>query len=96
MFIFGSNGIWILLLRRIDKRDDRTKLLLGLCHDRIYHLSLRYIHRGWVTIDELTNLQKYLTEPYFRIGGNGVVKRIVDDVFKLDIRDVKSDGDLYD
>jgi len=81
--------MWALLGRFIDRRDDRTKLLLGLCHDRIFYLGMGYIRRGWVTPEELTNLQKYLSEPYFKLGGNGVVKRIMDEVFKLPIKDVK-------
>ena len=81
--------MWFMLDRCISRKDNHTKLLLGLCHDRIFYLGMGYIRRGWVTPEELTNLQKYLSEPYFKLGGNGVVKRIMDEVFKLPIKDVK-------
>ena len=85
--IFCSSGIWGLILHQINKRDGRTKLLLGLCHDRIFTLGMEYLRRGWVTREELTVINKYLAEPYFKLGGNGVVKQVMSEIIELPIKE---------
>jgi len=87
--VMASSGFWAIIQKRMDRKDDKTKLLLGICHDRIFYLGMLYIERGYVTRDELTNIQKYLSGPYFKLGGNGAVKRVMEDVEKLPIRHMK-------
>ena len=86
--VMASGGLWTLLQRRLDRRDDKTKLLLGMCHDRIFFLGLQYLERGFVTKDELVNIHKYLSEPYFKLGGNGAVEGIMERIDKLPVRDI--------
>ena len=45
-----------------------------------------YIERGWITQDEYENLNDYLYKPYFKMGGNGAAKRIMQEVDNLPIR----------
>ena len=82
--------VWIrlnsLIQRFLDKKDARTQMIIGLGHDRIVYLGLKYIDRGYVTQDEYENLTKWLYEPYEKMGGNGSAKRIMDEVRKLPIR----------
>jgi len=98
--ILASGGLWAILGRFLDKRDSRTKLLLGICHDRLYNLSNMYLKRGSISKDELVNFKRFLAEPYFKLGGNGIVKRFVEEVSKLPIRDdselvrLETDGDM--
>ncbi len=40
----------------MDRKDERTKMPLGLAHDRIITLGMEYIQRGWLTDDEFKNL----------------------------------------
>ena len=61
-------------------------MLIGLGHDRIVWLGMKYIERGWITNDEYENLNDYLWRPYEQLGGNGSAKRIMDAVNKLEIR----------
>ena len=79
----ASSGLWTLILKLSERKDNRTKLLLGLAHDRIISLCTEYLERGYITADEYENLYKYLYEPYSAEGGNGSGKRMVELVQKL-------------
>lgn len=71
--------------KRSEKDDAERKMLVGLAHDRIIHLGMVYIQRGYITQDEYENLQVYLYEPYEKMGGNGSAKRVMEEVRKLPI-----------
>ena len=61
-------------------------MLVGLAHDRITHLGMEYLTRGYITQDEYENLNDYLYQPYEKMGGNGSAKRIMEEVRKLPMR----------
>lgn len=84
--VLASSGFWAYIQKRNDKKDNKTKLLIGLAHDRILQLGTLYIERGSVTKDEYENLHDYLYIPYEAEGGNGSAKRIMQEVDKLPIR----------
>lgn len=90
--ILASSGLWAFLSRVIDKKDVRTKMLIGLAHDRILCLGMRYIEQGYITQDEYENLYEYLYKPYEKMGGNGSVRRVMQEVDKLPI--TKPDYDV--
>ena len=75
-----------LAAKRSKADEAERKLLVGLAHDRIIHLGMVYIDRGYITQDEYENLQVYLYEPYAEMGGNGSAKRVMEEVRKLPIR----------
>lgn len=76
-FIAGSGGFWVYLTRKYEKRDAVNKLIMGLAHDKIVFLGMRYIEKGFVTKDEYDDLFKYFWEPYQALGGDGSAERIV-------------------
>ena len=82
----ASSGLWALIQRVLDRKDARTQMIVGLGHDRIIYLGLKYIERGYITQDEYENLTKWLYEPYEKLGGNGSAKRVMLEVNKLPIR----------
>lgn len=84
--LLTSSGLWALVSKRADKNNAERKMLVGLAHDRIIHLGMVYIERGYVTQDEYENLQVYLYEPYEEMGGNGSARRVMEEVRKLPIR----------
>ena len=86
--VMASSGFWTFIQRRHEKKDLKTQMLIGLGHDRIIYLGLCYIERGWITQDEYENLHDYLYVPYQQMGGNGSVKKIIEEVNKLPIRKV--------
>ena len=81
----ASSGFWAFIMKRMDKRDLETDMLIGLGHDRIIYLGMYYIDRGYITSDEYENLYEYLYKPYEKMGGNGSAKRIMEEINKLPI-----------
>lgn len=86
--VLTSSGLWAVVAKRVDKGDAERKMLVGLAHDRIIHLGMVYIDRGYITQDEYENLNDYLYAPYEKIGGNGSAKRVMEEVRKLPIHKI--------
>ena len=88
--VLASSGFWLflqtMLQKRIDAKDAKTQMIIGLGHDRIIALGLQYIERGSITHDEYENLVDYLYKPYALMGGNGSAERIVNEVKKLPVK----------
>lgn len=91
--VLASSGLWAFLGTRLDRSSAEKDMLIGLGHDRIMFLGMRYIERGWITQDEYENLSVYLYEPYKKLGGNGSAHRVMQDVDKLPIRPNGFKGD---
>lgn len=98
--IFASSGVWtviLYLIQRHDKKKDRedaelqnqSQMLLGLGHDRIIYLGTKYIESGVISEAEYENLNTYLYDPYKKLGGNGTVTKIMEDVKRLPVRKEK-------
>ena len=89
-FLAASSSFWIYVKNKKESqskaKDATTRLLMGLAHEKIVHLGLKYIDRGYVTKDEYRDLRLYLCEPYFDLGGNGTVERIMHGVERLEFR----------
>ncbi len=81
--VLTSSGLWAVVARRADKGDAQRKMLVGLAHDRIVHLGMVYVDRGYVTQGEYENLNDYLYAPYEKMGGNGSAKRVMEEVRRL-------------
>lgn len=84
--VLASSGLWTFLQKRAERKDVKTEMLIGLAHDRILYLGMRYIERGWITRDEYENLYEYLYKPYEKLGGNGSAKRVMNEINRLPIR----------
>lgn len=86
--MIGSTGLWNFISTRREKHDAKTKLLVGLAHDRIGYLGMKYIERGYITRDEYENLNDYLYVPYAAAGGNGSAKRVMEEVKRLPLHNI--------
>lgn len=84
--LVSSTGLWSYLASYRNKHDAKTRLLIGLAHDRIICLGTKYIERGYITPDEYENLNDYLYQPYAENGGNGSAKRVMEQVKVLPIK----------
>ena len=84
--ILASSGMWAFLSKKLDKKDIKVEMLIGLAHDRIMFLGMSYIERGYITQDEYENLYDYLYKPYEKLGGNGSAKHVMAEVEKIPIR----------
>ncbi len=84
--VMASSGFWVFIQNRKGTDDAKTRMLMGLGHDRIVYLGMEYLQRGEITQDEFENLHDHLYKPYIELGGNGTAKRIVQEVERLPIR----------
>lgn len=84
--VLASSGFWAFFQKKSESKDAKAKLLIGLAHDRIISLGMKYLDRGYITEDEYENLYDYLYLPYKEMGGNGSAERVIEEVKKLDIR----------
>ena len=75
--VIASSGFWTYIQKRSEKKDVKTRMLVGLAHDRILFLGMNYVERGYITRDEYENLYEYLYRPYEKMGGNGSAKRVM-------------------
>lgn len=84
--IFASTGFWAFMTTLItsfgSRKKNIDKALKGLLHDKIYDNCIKYIDRGYVTVDELENLN-YIYEPYRALGGNGTGESLYKEVQSL-------------
>lgn len=86
--VAASSGFWAYVMKKYDKKDAETELLIGLAHDRIMYLGDQYIERGWVSRTEYENISEYLFKPYRKAGGNGTAEKMMTDVDKLPIHNL--------
>ncbi len=83
--LLASSGFWAFIIALLDRKSAKTKMILGLGHDRIVSLGMKYVSKGEITQGEYENLNKYLYEPYKKMGGNGTAERLMVEVNKLKI-----------
>lgn len=81
--LITSSGFWAYLQNRGRKKDEKTRLLMNLAAGKIIRVGMIHCHNGWITKDEFDELQTDLYGPYLALGGNGLAKRIMDDVARL-------------
>lgn len=97
--VLASSGFWAYLQSRRDCKNAKNDansafvdLLKGLAHDRIVFIGNRYLERGWVTKDEYEDFVKYLYEPYERVGGNGMARKVMREVENLPLTEPETKG----
>ena len=83
--VIASSGFWAFIQRKNENKDVKSQILIGLAHDRIIFLGMKYIERGWISQDEYENLHDYLYKPYEKLGGNGSAQKVMIEVNKLPI-----------
>lgn len=81
--IGASSGFWSFIQARDKTKSATVQLLMNLGKEQIVKLGMSYLERGWITRDELEDLQKDLHGPYLALGGNGIADRIMADVKQL-------------
>lgn len=85
--VVASSGFWAFVMQKMNKKDAQTDLLIGLAHDRIMDLGMKYMERGYITSSEYENLHTYLYGPYQELNADDEsAKRIMQGVSALPIR----------
>lgn len=97
--VLASSGFWAYLQSRRDRKNAKNDtnhafvdLLKGLAHDRIVFVGNTYLKRGWLTEDEYEDFVKYLYEPYERVGGNGMARKVMREVENLPLTEPEMKG----
>jgi len=85
--IFASAGFWNFLMRFLDKKSAKTRLLMGLGFQDITDTGMKFIDRGYITQEEFHDLYHYLYEPYRDMGGDGTAERVMEQVKKLPFKE---------
>lgn len=78
-----SNGMWLYIQTKRNKKSATSQMLVGLVQDQIVTRGRTYLARGWVTAEEYDNFVRYLYKPYVAGGGNGLAEKIMKDVQRL-------------
>lgn len=81
--IFASTGFWAFVQHMLDKKSNRSKIVMGLAYVNIKSSCTKLIDRGWASPEEIEDIDKYLFEPYKAMGGNGMAEMLMDRVRKL-------------
>ncbi|WP_207704242.1 hypothetical protein [Candidatus Enterococcus ferrettii] len=55
---------------------------VAILHDKIYKQCTKYLKSGWVSVDDLENLE-YLWRGYRQLGGNGTGETLYKKVLEL-------------
>lgn len=84
--LLASSGFWTYFQHRFDKKNAKTKMLLGLGYEKVMTMAAFYIKRGWIAQDEYRDFRKYLYEPYRALGGDGSAEHSMQGVDKLPLR----------
>ena len=98
--IIASSGFWgviqIIVLRRYQKKDKECaqdekveETLMAILHDRIFHLIPNLIEESReeneIERDEYKNAE-YLFNAYSKLGGNGVAKKLFEQLSEMKIK----------
>lgn len=94
--IIGSGGFWsamqFIAQKHSEKRSATARLLLGLSHEEILEQCEFYEERGYIKPDEYAELERYLYEPYKKLGGNGAVEREMQKIKALPSEEPKKEA----
>lgn len=71
---------------RMKEQESIKDGVLAILHDRIFQAARYYISKGYITIDELRNVQ-YLYDSYHELGGNGTGTELFERIKKLEIKE---------
>lgn len=88
---FGAPGLWAFVKTKTDRNDNAAKLLLSVSRTQLIALGRTYIERGYITMDEY---EEYEAEYniYSTLGGNGLARRIFEQVDELPMMPNNIDG----
>lgn len=80
--ILGAPGIWALAKTKADRNDNEAKLLLAVSKNQLVALGREYLERGYITMDEYEEYEAEY-QIYHALGGNGLARRIFEQVDDL-------------
>lgn len=80
--LLGGSGIWAWAKTRADHNNNAAKLLLSVSRNQLIALGRGYIERGYITMDEYEEYEAEY-QMYSSLGGNGLARRVFEQVDEL-------------
>ena len=80
--LLGGSGIWAWAKTKVDHNDNAAKLLLSVSRNQLITLGRGYIERGYITMDEYEEFEAEY-RIYSALGGNGLARRVFEQVDEL-------------
>lgn len=89
--VLSGPGIWAWAKTRTQRNDSEDKLLLQVAKNQLVYQGRIYLNRGYITMDEY---EEYESEykVYSDLGGNGLARRIFEQVDDLPMMPSDIDG----
>lgn len=80
--LLGSSGIWMWAKTKADRNNTEDRLLLAVARSQLVNQGRKYLKRGYITMDEYEAYEDNY-KLYSDLGGNGLARRIFDQVDEL-------------
>lgn len=89
--VLGGSGIWAWAKTKAERSDNADKLLMAVSRNQLISLGHKYIERGYITMDEYEEFESEY-KIYSDLGGNGLARRIFEQVDELPMMPTNIDG----
>lgn len=80
--VLSGPGIWAWAKTRTQRNDSEDKLLLQVAKNQLVSQGRVYLKRGYITMDEYEEYESEY-QVYSNLGGNGLARRIFEQVDEL-------------
>lgn len=90
--IFVSAGFWkvieVIVVHFLTKPKitPEIRLLRGIGQIEILFFGSKFIEQGYITTEEYDSLKNEIYAPYVEMGGNGLAKKMMEEIEKLPIK----------
>ena len=81
--IFGSMGFWSYMSEKRSKKSIERAAIQCVLFMAIKMSCKTCLRRGWVNTEEIEDIEKYMFEPYEKMGGNGTAKLLMEKIKSL-------------
>ena len=89
--LLGSSGIWMWIKTKSDRNNSEDRLLLAVARSQLVEQGREYLKRGYITMDEYEEYEDQY-KLYSELGGNGLARRIFEQVDELPMMPNSIDG----
>lgn len=89
--VLSGPGIWAWAKTRTQRNDSEDKLLLQVAKNQLVSQGREYLKRGYITMDEYEEYESEY-QVYSNLGGNGLARRIFEQVDELPMTPNNIDG----
>lgn len=90
--VIASTGFWEFLKFIFQnvifkpKATPEVRLLRGIGQIEIIFFGTKFLEQGYITTEEYDSLKNEIYAPYLEMGGNGLAKKMMDEIEKLPIK----------